>query len=262
MPAVHRSVSIIFPRVCSISLCVTNGNVRQMKHWIHGLTSNMHYYLVNEFGGGDLLDFVVKAHDLIACGKLCLTEWHKLIKLLFAQMLEAVEYIHEMNVCHFDISVENVVLDEVNVLPTKESGTASIKFVHQGVRARLIDFGLAHYFGRNASNFRSTKHCGKARYQSPEIVARKRFCGKSNDVWCLGVCLFMMTVGVCPWETASASDPRFMMIWDGRMMEMLKSWGRERYVDELLVDLMNKIFQSEKKRATLQDIKMHSWWKR
>merc|ERR1712129_470711 len=120
------------------------------------------------------------------------------------------------------------------------------------IRCRLIDFGLAHYFGRNANNFGSEKHCGKMRYKSPEIVSKKRFCAKSNDIWCLGVCLFMMVVGVCPWESATASDPRFVMIRDGRMMELLKLWGKVRYVDEQLVDLLSKIFQPEKKRATLQ----------
>ena len=57
-----------------------------------------------EYGGFSLLEFVDKAHKLyISKGHLSPAKWHKTVKVIFNQMVEAIEYIHSKNVCHFDI---------------------------------------------------------------------------------------------------------------------------------------------------------------
>eukprot|EP01083_Nonionella_stella_P083804 231771_1 len=69
--------------------------------------SNKHYFLVMEDGGRDVLKFAAKAHKFIASGHLEISEWHRMVRIIFKQMVEAIEYIHSKNVCHFDISLEN-----------------------------------------------------------------------------------------------------------------------------------------------------------
>ena len=62
------------------------------------------------------------------------------------------------------------------------------------------DFGLSSVFSPN-STFQSRKFVGKPSYWSPEVSQRKAFNAKSNDIWCLGVTLFMMVchqyVSIC-----------------------------------------------------------------
>ena len=58
-----------------------------------------------EDAGLSLFDFIQNAHELIANGKVDLSHWKAVIRLIFKQMLEAIEYIHHKNVCHFDISL-------------------------------------------------------------------------------------------------------------------------------------------------------------
>ena len=60
----------------------------------------------------------------------------------------------------------------------------------------FIYSGLAKYFQQNEDCL-SNKYCGKRNYKSPEIVSKKKkFDAKMNDIWCLGVTLFMISTGI------------------------------------------------------------------
>ena len=90
---------------------------------------------------------------------------------------------------------------DVEIVPTQNSSndgedmvitTEKLRFCCENIQIKTCDFGLAEYFGDNSS-FQSSKYCGKTNYQSPEITAKKKsFNAKSNDIFCLGVCLFMV----------------------------------------------------------------------
>ena len=128
-----------------------------------------------------LFDFVVKAHNLIEVGKLDICEWHRITKIMFQQMMESVEYIHSKNVAHFDISLENFVLNDMDVvLVTTAENEEKIKFCvidrdnngdgcgspsSSGIQVKLCDFGLSEVFPndklRGKPDFQSTKYCGK-----------------------------------------------------------------------------------------------------
>eukprot|EP01084_Bolivina_argentea_P050214 92333_1 len=75
--------------------------------------SKTNYYLVMEDGGTSLWDFISDAHGLINQGQITIKEWHRVCKIIFKQMIECIEYIHSQNVCHFDISLENMVINDV-----------------------------------------------------------------------------------------------------------------------------------------------------
>ena len=60
------------------------------------------YYLVMEDGGFSLFNFMVKAHKLIEMDKLEICEWHRISKIIFEQMIEGIEYIHNKGISHFD----------------------------------------------------------------------------------------------------------------------------------------------------------------
>ena len=122
----------------------------------------------------------------------------------------------------------------------------------------ILDFGLAELF--KDGNFKSSKHCGKRAYRCPEIVNKKRgFNAKENDIWCLGVCLFMLIIGSAPWDIASKSDPRFVLVMNGKLKNMLKHWNRSHYVTKQILNLLELFFKYESDRISLKDIKRHPW---
>eukprot|EP01084_Bolivina_argentea_P027752 51553_1 len=70
------------------------------------------YIMIMENGGSALFDFITKSHNLIQSGKIEISHWKKVCKLIFSQMVECIDYIHSKNVCHFDISLENFLIND------------------------------------------------------------------------------------------------------------------------------------------------------
>ena len=220
--------------------------------------SNSNFYFVMENGGHMLFDFVVRVHRYIECDKLEIAEWHKFVKVIFKQIISATEYIHSKNVCHFDISLENLLINDVEVIL---DSNGKIKFCHDNIIIKLCDFGLAEQFISNHC-FESSKHVGKQNYKSPECTMKekyKSFNAKSNDVWCVGVALFMMLIGGNIYNKASFDDKSFVSIINGDIEKLLIKWNRIKYVCPQIIDLFNKIFQFQDKRISLQQIRNHSW---
>ncbi|ORX56830.1 kinase-like protein [Hesseltinella vesiculosa] len=96
-------------------------------------------------------------------------------RLIFRQMVTAVDYIHSRWVVHRDLKAPNVLL--------KTNG-----------EVKLADFGLGNRFGLQ----RLRTMCGSMLYYSPEIICEQKYIGPEVDCWCLGVTLFRMTAGFEP----------------------------------------------------------------
>ena len=227
-----------------------------------------------EHGGKGLFEFIVEAHELIEKGQIEISEWHKVVQIIFKQMIECIEYIHNKNVCHFDISLENFLINDVLIIPYhSDNGRKYIKFLCSDIQIKICDFGLSELFentnnnnnnnhNNKSTNFYCNKYCGKTTYKSPEIYSEKRlFNAKSNDIWCLGVCLFMMLIGGQPWKKPKKNHESFVMIMNGQYIQLFTAWNKLKYVNNNICDLFYKIFKYENHRINLQQIKQHSWLK-
>lgn len=74
---------------------------------------------------------------------------------IFAQIAEAVAYLHEAGVVHRDLKLDNILIDDKNVI-------------------KLIDFG----FSVNATSDTKLKlFCGTPHYMDPDIVKKKEYNG-------------------------------------------------------------------------------------
>lgn len=68
--------------------------------------------------------------------------------------------------------------------------------------------------------------CGTLAYMSPRVFARNvKYDGRLADVWSLGVILFIIATGAPPFATPDRSDPRFMYIYSGKLVDLLRHWG-------------------------------------
>eukprot|EP00485_Elphidium_margaritaceum_P011448 CAMPEP_0202693398 /NCGR_PEP_ID=MMETSP1385-20130828/7525_1 /ASSEMBLY_ACC=CAM_ASM_000861 /TAXON_ID=933848 /ORGANISM="Elphidium margaritaceum" /LENGTH=343 /DNA_ID=CAMNT_0049349075 /DNA_START=34 /DNA_END=1065 /DNA_ORIENTATION=- len=220
------------------------------------LDTKRDYYLMVEYGGHSLFTFVCNAHKAIDAGKLPLHKWKQLTKKIFIQMVACLDYIHSRKVCHFDVSLENFVVNHDGENLADEDDTAL-----NNIQIKLIDFGLAQLF--ISDSFSTTKWCGKVRYQSPECYEKKNaFDAKANDLWCLGVTFFTFAFGTPPFKRADKNDALFMYMTNEEMMvKVLRRWNKLQYADQELVRLLCGFFKDENTRITLSDLKSDAWLK-
>merc|ERR1719285_964370 len=210
-------------------------------------------YIVLELGTeGDLFSHVLtKVNELLGVWNTeknhqvklqKLLNWQNQVRKWMQQMLEALKFMHERNICHRDISLENIVLCK-------------------GMNAKLIDFGVAHEY--KEGNFRAEKsRIGKKTYMSPECGDGYYYDGRLNDLWAVGVSLWMSLIGSPPWDRASIVDKRycFIMRGGGGINSLLQRWGRTFLCPDSAVDLLSKIFRPEKDRITVDDALKHPFF--
>jgi serine/threonine protein kinase len=127
-------------------------------------------YIVLEYcGGGELFDLIVASNFLSECDA----------KILFCQLISAVDYLHEARIVHRDLKPENLLMDE--------SGNIKIS-----------DFGFSRHMPETSL---LATACGSTAYASPECLNGVEYCGMKSDMWSTGIILFAMVTGKLPWAS-------------------------------------------------------------
>ena len=123
----------------------------------------------------------------------------------------------------------------------------------------MIYIGLAEKFKKGKCL--SVKYVGKTNYKSPECLKEcDVFDAKKNDVWCLGICAFMMIFGNAPFVKADGSSESFVYVVNGRLRELLRDWKLLYLCGDEIVDLLESMLQYEADRMSLSNMKQHSWF--
>ncbi|RDB30660.1 Negative regulator of sexual conjugation and meiosis [Hypsizygus marmoreus] len=114
-----------------------------------------------------------------------------LIKHVFLQLLDAVEYCHSLGIYHRDLKPENILCFD------------------DGLRVAITDFGLAttdkvsEEF-RTGSVFHMSPEC-----QGGEFAPTGNYSPMFNDIWSLGIILLNLATGRNPWKSATPDDQTF-----------------------------------------------------
>lgn len=218
------------------------------------ILTRTHLAIVMEFAsGGTLTKYVSDRWDTVHHrGGLFLAEDEA--RYFFKQFISAVEYCHRQNVAHRDLKLDNTLLDN--------SDPPLIK---------ICDFGFAKDMGDSNSNMFT--QIGTPVYMSPELISSKRgrvgYDGKKADVWASGVMLFVMLLGMFPYEHNEHPDPNTsaaqIEVW---LQQIKQKWRENSRVKDAAVrlspecrDLLDKVFElNEKRRVGIKDIKEHPWF--
>ncbi|KAJ5095498.1 hypothetical protein NUU61_004854 [Penicillium alfredii] len=177
-----------------------------------------------------------------------------LVKRVFLQLLDAVQFCHSVGIYHRDLKPENVLVTD------------------QGMTVKLADFGLA-----TTDYFTSDFGCGSTFYMSPgkayspsslglappRLTLPSPECQQSNprpmscyasvanDVWSLGVMLVNLTCGRNPWKRASLEDSTFRAyLKDPFFLKSILPLSTE------MVCILSRVFERDpSKRITIPELR-------
>ena len=135
---------------------------------------------------GDLYDYVMSNKSADQC---------QARKFIY-QLLEGIKALHRAGVCHRDIKLENILIDDRNTL-------------------KIADFGYSKIVDPGISSVWCKTRCGTLQYCAPEMFRsgrNKLYDGIKADMWSVGVVCFMIAFGYPPFNAAVWNDSRFMYL--------------------------------------------------
>ena len=140
--------------------------------FIETLKTPNNFYFVYEYCNGGTLESMLHT-------KKQLPEAQALI--IFRQLLEAFKELNKNNIMHRDLKPDNIFFSDGQV--------------------KLGDFGFCKMLEVNMAQ----TMLGSPIYMAPEILKEEIYTLKA-DIWSLGVVLFEMLFGFCPYESSSISQ--------------------------------------------------------
>ncbi|RIA89632.1 kinase-like domain-containing protein [Glomus cerebriforme] len=243
---VYSAKHVINQRVYAVK-CMPKANVDARQHRLHGTEIKLHSQVSNHPNIISLEKVVDTSDTLNVVLEYCregdlfsmITEKggylgnDQLIKQVFIQILDAVQYCHFNGIYHRDLKPENILVFD------------------GGRTVKLADFGLA-----TTDCWSRDFGCGSTFYMSPECQGglNKKVRGYAtapNDVWSLGVILINLTCGRNPWKQACLRDETFSVFLRDR--DFLKTILP---LSDELNEILKDIFALDpEKRISLDDLR-------
>ena len=160
------------------------------------------YYIVMEYiNGGELSDYLKKYIE-----KYGRPFSEEIVQYLMKQIISALIYIHDLNIIHRDLKLENIMVDFDNEKDKEELNMMKAKI-------KIIDFGFAIML---SSKFSLTNSAvGTFMYMDPKIlkefdnqvlVDKSRGYGKEVDIWSLGCICYQLFRGKYPFEAKTFEE--------------------------------------------------------
>jgi 5'-AMP-activated protein kinase catalytic alpha subunit len=148
----------------------------------------------------------------------------------FQQLIDALDYMHNLGAIHRDLKPENLLLDANG-------------------RLKIADFGLSVFSGGGQLKTR----CGTPNYVAPEIFHADAYSGPPADLWSAGVILFVMLAAELPFDAPSITDlARQIMAVRVKYPPCIPAGA---------VDLIKKLLVADPDgRLTIPQIRDHPWF--
>jgi len=198
------------------------------------LVDNVHWTVMEYVPSGDLFEHLLQTD--------CVEP--RAARRCIRQIAQALLHMHSHKMCHLDVSLENVLVDDK-------------------CNVKLTDFGVARSFANQSSSvfpgIQEAEKPGKVRYMAPEMLAGQAFDGCLVDSFALGVIMFCLLVGSAPFETAHPTNPRWQLISSGdfkTLFELTEVTGPSASA----VDLLKGLLTTADKRMTMAAVLKHPWF--
>ncbi|KAL7442451.1 hypothetical protein ACHAXH_009233 [Discostella pseudostelligera] len=218
------------------------------------LQDDTHLFCVFPYmSGGDL------GTNLMECMKSASTSTidESLARTWFRQILCGISHLQKKGICHRDLCLENLMLDENRNLRIIDFGLCIRTPFADPNNRKLVSDVSANTYRRL---IKTQGQCGSWKYMAPEVCMRyESFDGFAIDLWAAGIILFKLLVGREPFGMPDAVDGNFCAISErGDLAGFLSSQGIA--LTDTAVDLLQNIMWSDPaKRLTLAEIVDHPW---
>ena len=189
------------------------------------------------------------------------------IKLIFYQLLQGLNYLHQNNILHRDIKPGNILLNNKGVV-------------------KLGDFGLSRIFSEFIKNKHYTNRVVTLWYRCPELLLGETDYGSAVDVWSMGCVFWEIITGEVLFKGKNINEVFFQICkkcgtptentWEGISKlkdynlyipqkkfdcELDKIYKKYNKFDDTTYDLIKKmICLNPKKRINIQDALKHTYF--
>ncbi|XP_016978282.1 MAP/microtubule affinity-regulating kinase 4 [Drosophila rhopaloa] len=178
-------------------------------------------YLVMEYASrGELFDHLVKNGRMR----------ERDARVIFRQLVSAIQYCHSKFVVHRDLKAENLLLD-------------------QNMNIKIADFGFGNTFDPNAQ---LETFCGSPPYAAPELFMGRKYAGPEVDAWSLGVVLYTLVSGSLPFDGGTLKELRERVLRGKYRVPYYISMDCENLMRKFLV-------LNPAKRTTLSAVMSDKW---
>ena len=184
---------------------------------------------------GELYDYLEKTKN-------GLEERHA--KFIFRKILQGVQAIHNLGICHRDLKLENILLDE-------------------SFNPKICDFGFATEIQGKDGYELLTNFVGTLNYAAPQMFSGKPYNGIKADIFSLGVILLNLATGKIGFIRAIKDDKYYKFIMNHHYKLYWDSVkGKICEISEELKSLYLKMVSyNEEKRPSIEEILKDPWMK-
>jgi serine/threonine protein kinase len=120
-----------------------------------------------------------------------------------AEIVLALEYLHNKDICFRDLKGENLLVDVEGHI-------------------KIADFGLATTTTEMIKDTAKKSVCGTPEYMAPEVIKESGH-GKLVDFWALGILTYEMLTGATPWAHLNAAETFFHIL--RKKVPVLDEWS-------------------------------------
>ena len=183
-------------------------------------------YMVLEYASeGDALQFIQKSGAI--------TE--NLARNWTLQIADAVRYMHDQDISHRDLKLENLLLDKDKNI-------------------KICDFGFVKEIGHESDL--SQTYCGSKSYTAPEILMGRPYDPRKADVWAIGVILYIFVTGKMPFDETKGTKS---ILEEQRTLEF--RWTKSKKLSLSCQKLVQEMFTWEfVDRPNIYSILANSWF--
>lgn len=161
-----------------------------------------------------------------------------LARLIFSQLLDGLESIHNSDIVHRDIKLENIMI----------SGN--------DYTLKLVDFG----FATKKSYGLLDTFLGTPAYAAPELHLKQKYFGEFEDIYSLGITLFILVTGSLPFMLPLPNDSLYKYIYMGDYDSFWKK--RNVNVSQGFKELFNNLVAfNPEQRPSISEIRQSQWMK-
>ena len=168
----------------------------------------------------------------------------KVSKYIFKKIVETVQVIHNNEIYHLDLNLNNILLSD-------------------GYNIKIIDFGLAETY-ENTKNGKLNDYRGTKPFEPPQMEANMEYDPIKADIFSLGVTLFVLVWGTYPFCNKDEKNELLDYIKYNKKTKINKflknkAKTKNKLSEDFKTLFINMISFDEEKRPSINEILKYPW---